>query len=72
MESLYEVAVEEIASAKNQVEKEMLLQKYGIIEPRLTPQEQADIAFEVGGYNVNGGYAFTAVWQNDERFKEEF
>ena len=33
------VAVEEIKEAKNPVEKEMLLQKYGMIEPKLTQGE---------------------------------
>jgi hypothetical protein len=46
MEQKYDLAVEEIKEAKNPVEKEMLLQKYGMIEPKLTPAEKVLIAFE--------------------------
>jgi hypothetical protein len=50
--------IEELTSTTNPVERDQLLQKFGLIEPKLTPQEQADIMLESGGYNVNGGYAF--------------
>ena len=46
MEQKYDLTVEEIKEAKNPVEKEMLLQKYGMIDPKLTPAEKVLIAFE--------------------------
>jgi hypothetical protein len=46
MEQKYDLAVEEIKEAKNPIEKEMLLQKYGMIEPKLTVFEHSVIYFE--------------------------
>ena len=46
MEQKYDLAVEEIKEAKNPVEKELLLQKYGMIEPKLTPLEHLWIRTE--------------------------
>ena len=46
MEQKYDLAVEEIKEAKNPVEKEMLLQKYGMIEPKLTQGEVIAIKTE--------------------------
>lgn len=40
MEQDYDLAVEELKEAKNPLEKQMLLQKYGLIDPKLTPEEQ--------------------------------
>jgi len=37
---------EELNSATNPVEKNMLLQKYGLIEPKLTEAEKSTIYFE--------------------------
>lgn len=36
-----EAMLEEISSARNLVEKDMLLQKYGLIAPKLTPFEKS-------------------------------
>lgn len=58
MENTYEDTLEELNSTSNPVERDMLLQKYGLIPPKLTAQEFADIQFEQGHYAVNGGYAF--------------
>lgn len=38
--------IEEIKDAINAVEKDQLLQKYGIIAPKLTEQERLEIAVE--------------------------
>lgn len=57
MENLYASASEEINSTKNPVERDMLLQKFGLIPPKLTAQEFADIQFEQGNYAASG-YAF--------------
>lgn len=42
-----DLAVTEIKEAANAVEKNLLLQKFGFIEPKLTPQERATIILEV-------------------------
>jgi len=47
MENDYDLAVEELKDASNPVEKQMLLQKYGMIEPKLTQEEQFIIADEL-------------------------
>lgn len=47
---------DEIKEAKNPLEKNMLLQKYGMIEPKLTAQEQADIRFESAGIQLSYGF----------------
>lgn len=44
---------EELEGVTNLVERDMLLQKYGAIAPKLTPQEVADINFESAGINLN-------------------
>jgi hypothetical protein len=44
-----DLAVTEIKEAANAVEKEQLLQKYGFIEPKLTPLEQRLIEYEAEG-----------------------
>lgn len=46
METQYEIAVAEIKEAKNAVEKDMLLQKYGLTAPKLTPDERKLIESE--------------------------
>jgi hypothetical protein len=46
MEQKYDLAVEEIKEAKNPVEKEMLLQKYGMIDPKLTADDEFLIEIE--------------------------
>lgn len=38
--------MEEINSARNSIEKDQLLQKYGLIDPKLTEYEKATIYFE--------------------------
>ncbi len=37
---------EELNEAANALEKDIILQKYGVIEPKLTPAERYEIAFE--------------------------
>ena len=37
----YDIMLDEINSASNPIEKEMLLQKYGMIPPKLTPFEKS-------------------------------
>lgn len=46
MEQEYELFTEEIKDAKNLVEKDMVLQKYGFIPPKLTPLESLWIRTE--------------------------
>ena len=46
MDVQYELAVEELKEASNPAEKQMLLQKYGLIDPKLTPDEQSRIVLE--------------------------
>jgi len=45
---------EEIKEAKNLVEKDMLLQKYGLIAPKLTPLENLWIRTEEAFNNAEG------------------
>lgn len=45
----YELAVEELQDAKTPIEKSMILQKYGLIEPKLTEWERALIKYEETG-----------------------
>jgi hypothetical protein len=40
--------IEELADCKNAIERSMILQKYGIIEPKLTPEEQEVITYGIG------------------------
>ncbi len=47
---------EELEGVTNPIERDMLLQKYGAIAPRLTPQERADINFESAG--IESSYAW--------------
>lgn len=49
MDVQFELAVEELKEAKNPLEKQMLLQKYGLIDPKLTPEEKQLIIFEEFG-----------------------
>ena len=49
MESKIDSMTEELNSVTNPVEKNMLLQKYGLIEPKLTQDEQFLIADEITG-----------------------
>ena len=46
MEVQFELAVEELKSATNPAEKQLLLQKYGLIDPKLTDEEKALIVLE--------------------------
>ncbi len=48
---------EELEGVTNPVERDMLLQKYGAIAPKLTPQERADINFE------SAGTTFSYAWE---------
>jgi hypothetical protein len=50
MDNSYDIAVEELKEATNPVEKQMLLQKYGLIEPKLTPEEKQEIQNEEKGF----------------------
>jgi hypothetical protein len=49
MEQDYDLAVEELKEAKNPVEQQMLLQKYGLTDPKLTTEEKHVIIFEEFG-----------------------
>ncbi len=49
MENDYDLAVEELKDASNPVEKQMVLQKYGLVEPKLTANEQQLIKDEENG-----------------------
>lgn len=44
---------EELEGVTNPIERDMLLQKYGAIAPRLTPQERSDINFESAGLGLS-------------------
>jgi hypothetical protein len=39
---------EELADCKNKVQREMILQKYGLVTPRLTEQEQEIVSYGLG------------------------
>jgi hypothetical protein len=41
---------EELNEAANTIEKDMILQKYGVIAPKLTPEEKQEIANEERGF----------------------
>ena len=42
----YDIMLEEINSVTNPVHKDILLQKYGMIDPKLTELEKLNINFE--------------------------
>lgn len=41
-----DIQTEELKEEKNAVRKDQLLQKYGIIPPKLTPDERLEISLE--------------------------
>jgi hypothetical protein len=51
----YDLMLEELGSTTNLVEKDMLLQKYGLIEPKLTPEEKLLIELDEND-------EFNALW----------
>lgn len=44
--------IEELADCKNSTERQMLLQKYGIVEPKLTENEQISIKMEEQNFQI--------------------
>ena len=56
----YDEMMEEINSVTDLVHKNMLLQKYGLIPPKLTVQEQADIHLE------SAGISYAYAWVRSE------
>jgi hypothetical protein len=40
--------IEELDDCKNAVERNMVMQKYGILEPKLTPKEQEIVTYGIG------------------------